>query len=97
MEQKVYGDIHVYDYKGKYWLLDRIAQEVATMGIEVVTCGQNDEDDGFVTVYVSREQAKELDKKYKHFNICYGRGKTIDEIFDDALRVEKICEEMGYK
>ena len=91
-EKKVFADIHIYDYKGKYWLLDRIAQEVISMGIEFVTCGQNDESDGYVTVNVTREQARALDKKYKHFNLCYGRGKTFDECFDDALRIEEIYE-----
>lgn len=91
--EKVYAEVHYYDCKGRQYRLDRLSDELRDLGIEVLGSHFNDDYDGCVDVRVTLEQAIELDKKYKHFNII-GRGKTIEETFNDALRVEKFVNKM---
>ena len=92
--EKVYGEVHYYDCKGRQYRLDYLADDLRGMGIEVNGTGCNDDYDGYVEVLVTREQAVILDKKYHNDFNMIGRGKTIDEIFNDALRIDRMVNEM---
>lgn len=95
-EETVDGYVHYYDAKGRQYRLDYLAQELRNMGINVEGTGFNDDYDGYVEVRVNLEQAKILDKKYgSKFNMI-GKGNSIEEIFIDALRIEKMVKSWGY-
>lgn len=88
--EKVYAEVHYYDCKGRQYRLNYLADELRRMGIEVNGTGFNGDYDGYVDVLVTKEQAIELDKKYKSKFNMIGRGNTIEEIFDDALRIDRM-------
>lgn len=88
---KVFGDIHYYDCKGRQYKLDYLSNEIKQMGVEVTRTGFNDDYDGYVEVRVTLEEAIMLSNKYKHFGLI-GNGKTIEEQFKDALRIEKMIK-----
>ena len=90
MIEKVFGEVHYYDCKGRQYHLDNLRNEIASMGIEVTRTAFNDDYDGYVEVMVTLEQAIELNKKYKRFYLPIGRGNTIEEQFNDALRIERM-------
>ena len=90
MIEKVFGEIHYYDCKGRQYRLDNLRNEIASMGIEVTHTAFNDDYDAYVEVMVTLEQAIELNKKYKRFYLPIGRGNTIEEQFNDALRIERM-------
>lgn len=92
--EKVYGEVHYYDCKGRQYRLNYLADELRGIGIEVNGTGFNDDYDGYVEVLVTKEQAVILDNKYKSKFCMIGRGKTIEEIFDDALRIDKMVSRM---
>ena len=93
-EETVMGEVHYYDAKGRQYRLNYLADELRNMGIKVTGTGFNDDYDGYVEVEVNLEQAKMLDKKYgSKFNMI-GRGKTVEEIFADALRVDKMARSL---
>jgi len=87
--EKVFGEVHYYDCKGRQYRLDYLRNEIEQMGIEVTRTAFNDDYDGYVEVMVTLEQAIELNKKYKRFVLPIGRGNTIEEQFNDALRIER--------
>jgi len=87
---KVFGEVHYYDCKGRQYRLDRLRSEIEQMGIEVNGTSFNDDYDGYVEVMVTLEQAVELSKKYKRFVLPIGKGNTIEEKFNDALRIERM-------
>jgi len=60
------------------------------MGIEVNGTSFNDDYDGYVEVMVTLEQAIELSKKYKRFVLPIGRGNTLEEQFNDSLRIDRM-------
>ena len=88
--EKVYAEVHYYDCKGRQYRLNYLADELRIMGIDVQGTGFNDDYDGYVEVLVTLEQAIELDKKYKSKFNMIGRGNTIEEIFTDALRIDRM-------
>ena len=89
-EEIVWAEVHYHDAKGRQYRLNRLADELRGMGIKVNGNGFNDDYDGYVDVDVNLKQAKMLDEKYgSKFYIC-GKGKTIEEIFADAVRIDKL-------
>lgn len=90
--EKVFGEVHYYDCKGRRYRLDHLRSEIEQMGIEVNGTSFNDDYDGYVEVMVTLEQAVELSKKYKRFVLPIGKGNTIEEQFNDALRIEKMVK-----
>lgn len=92
--EKVFGEVHYYDCKGRQYRLDHLRNEIEQMGIEVNGTSFNDDYDGYVEVMVTLEQAIELSKKYKRFILPIGRGNTIEKQFNDALRIEKMMNKM---
>ena len=89
-EEIVWAEVHYHDAKGRQYRLNRLADELRNMGIKVNGNGFNDDYDGYVDVDVNLKQAKMLDEKYgSKFYIC-GKGKTIEEIFADAVRIDKL-------
>ena len=93
-EDIVPGYVHYYDAKGRQYRLDYLAQDLRNMGINVVGTGFNDDYDGYVEVEVNFEQAKMLDRKYgSKFNLI-GRGNSIEEMFSDAVRVDRMAKEL---
>ena len=88
--EKVFGEVHYYDCKGRQYRLDHLRNEIEQMGIEVNGTSFNDDYDGYVEVMVTLEQAIELNKKYKRFVLPIGKGNTIEEQFNDALRIERM-------
>lgn len=88
--ERVYAEVHYYDCKGRQYRLNYLADDLRIMGIDVQGTGFNDDYDGYVEVLVTLEQAITLDEKYGNkFNII-GRGNTIEEIFADALRIDRM-------
>ena len=92
--EKVLGEVHYYDCKGRQYRLDNLRNEVEQMGIEVNGTSFNDDYDGYVEVMVTLEQAIELSKKYKRFVLPIGKGNTIEEQFNDALRIERMVNKI---
>lgn len=92
--EKVYAEVHYHDAKGRQYRLDRLADELKSNGIEVTGSDFNDDYDGYVEVEITKLQAVELDKKYGSKLYIIGKGNTIEEIFDDALRIEKLVNEV---
>ena len=92
--EKVFADVHYYDCKGRQYRLNYLADELRGIGIEVNGTGFNDDYDGYVEVLVTKEQAVILDNKYKSKFAMIGNGNTIEEIFDDALRIDKMVSRM---
>jgi hypothetical protein len=88
--EKVFGEVHYYDCKGRQYRLDHLHNEIEQMDIEVNGTSFNDDYDGYVEVMVTLEQAIELSKKYKRFVLPIGKGNTIEEQFNDALRIERM-------
>jgi hypothetical protein len=88
--EKVFGEVHYYDCKGRQYRLDHLRNEIEQMDIEVNGTSFNDDYDGYVEVMVTLEQAIELSKKYKRFVLPIGKGNTIEEQFNDALRIERM-------
>ncbi len=74
--------------------MNYLADELRGMGIKINGSGFNDDYDGYVDVEVNLEQAKLLSKKYgSKFYIC-GKGKTIEEMFADAVRIDKMLNKI---
>lgn len=92
--EKVLGEVHYYDCKGRQYRLDNLRNEIASMGIEINGTYFNSDYDGYIDVKVTLEQAVELSKKYKRFVLPIGRGNTIEEQFNDALRIERMVNKM---
>lgn len=91
MENTIWAEVHYHDAKGRQYRLNRLADELRSMGINVLGTDFNSDYDGFVVVEVNLEQAKILDKKYgTKFYMC-GKGATTEEAFADAVRISKIC------
>lgn len=88
--ERVYAEVHYYDCKSRQYRLNYLADDLRIMGIDVQGTGFNDDYDGYVEVLVTLEQAIELDKKYKSKFNMIGRGNTIEEIFTDALRIDRM-------
>lgn len=88
--EKVFGEVHYYDCKGRQYRLDHLRSEIEQMGIEVNGTSFNDDYDGYVEVMVTLEQAVELSKKYKRFVLPIGKGNTIEEQFNDSLRIDRM-------
>ena len=89
---KVFGEVHYHDCKGRQYRLDYLRNEIEQMGLEVTRTAFNDDYDGYVEVKVTLDEAINLSKKYKHFCLPIGRGKTIEEQFNDAIRIEKLIK-----
>ena len=94
---KVFGEVHYHDCKGRQYRLDYLRNEIEGMSIEVNRTAFNDDYDGYVEVMVTLEQAIELSKKYPKFCLPIGRGNTIEEQFNDAVRIEKLINNYGKK
>ena len=89
-EETIWAEVHYHDAKGRQYRLNRLADELRFMGIKVNGTSFNDDYDGYVDVEVNLGQAKMLDEKYgSKFYIC-GKGRTIEEIFADAVRIDKL-------
>jgi len=95
--EKVYAEVHYYDCKGRQYRLNYLADELRGIGIDVQGTGFNDDYDGFVECQVTLEQAINLDKKYGSKFYIIGRGRTIEEIFADSLKIERMVNEMYNK
>lgn len=93
-EEIIWAEVHYHDAKGRQYRLNRLADELRGMGIKVNGSGFNDDYDGYLDVEVNLKQAKMLDEKYgSKFYIC-GKGKTIEEIFADAVRIDKLVNKI---
>ena len=88
--ERVYAEVHYYDCKGRQYRLNYLADDLRIMGIDVQGTGFNNDYDGYVEVIVTLEQAITLDKKYGSKFYIIGRGNTIEEIFADALRIDRM-------
>ena len=92
-ESTIFGVVHYFDAKGRQYRLNRLADELRSIGIKVIGTGFESDYDGYVEVEIDLEQTRILDKKYgTKFYIC-GRGNTIEEMFSDAVRINKICRQ----
>lgn len=91
-EDTVLAEVHLYDCKGRQFELNYLRMDLNKMGIETTGTGFNDDYDGFVDVKITFEQAKLLDQQYgnKLYIIGEGRGRTIEERFNNALRINKM-------
>jgi hypothetical protein len=88
--ETVYGRVHYYDAKGRQYRLNRLAQDLRNMGINVIGTDFEDDYDGYVEVDVNLEQAKMLEKKYgSKFYIC-GRGCNVEERFANGLKIRRM-------
>lgn len=92
--EKVFGEVHYYDCKGRQYKLDYLRNKIEKMGIEVTRTAFNDDYDGYVEVMVTLEQARLLKKKFPHFCLPIGKGDTLKEQFNDALRIERMVDKM---
>ena len=51
--EKVFGEVHYYDCKGRQYRLDNLRNEIVSMDIEVTRTAFNDDYDGYVEVMVT--------------------------------------------
>lgn len=94
-EEKVGGSIYYYDAKRRWYRLDQIASELKGLGIEVGRTGFNSDEEGYVNVEVTREQARMISaSKFGRYFMLWGTSQTgsIDEQFDEALETEKLVK-----